>query len=320
MRIVSLLPSLTELVFALGRGQDLVGVTHECDFPPEAERLPPLTASQIAADASSAAIDAEVAAQGGSLYTLDARRLEQLRPDLILTQAQCDVCAVNERTVRDVAATLPGGPRVESVNPTDLAGVHAMFRRVGTLLGEDEAAEGLIASFGRLAGEIARRRRGQERPGVALLEWVDPPYIAGHWNPELIELAGGREILGLAGAVSRRTTWAEVARAAPEVVLLSPCGFGLARTESELAALADVESWRALPAVRSGRLALVDGSAFFSRPGPRLDQSLAIAAAAIDPERCSDLAPERGWRPVRPVERIGPSIHDHGRDPNPPGT
>ncbi len=296
MRIVSLLPSLTELVFALGRGGDLVGVTHECDFPPEAESLPRLTASLVDADASSAAIDAEVSTQGGSLYRLDAERLADLRPDLILTQSQCDVCAVAEATVRQVAATLPGDPLVLSVNPTSLATVHEMFRRVGALLDDAAAAQRIVSRFEALAEEIAVRRRGQDRPGVALLEWLDPPFLAGHWNPELIELAGGVEVLGQAGETSRRSTWAEVARSAPEVVLLSPCGFPLSRTTREWEALSVRDEWNALPATRSGRVALVDGSAFFSRPGPRLLESLAIAAAAIDPEHCGDLAPTEGWR------------------------
>src|SRR3954464_9644543 len=160
MRIVSLLPSLTELVAALGHEADLVGVTHECDFPPWVERLPHLTRSRIPTSACSGAIDAMVAEQGGSLYELDGDLLAGLRPDLILTQAQCDVCAVNEATVRRVAAALPGAPRVESVNPTCLSDVHAMFRRVGDRLGADArvAADRLIADFAAPAAEIARRR------------------------------------------------------------------------------------------------------------------------------------------------------------------
>jgi iron complex transport system substrate-binding protein len=296
MRVVSLLPSLTELVWALGRGADLVGVTHECDFPPGVERLPHLTRSRIPAGASSIEIDRLVSEQGGSLYDLDAERLAELRPDLVLTQAQCDVCAVNEAAVRRCALALPGSPHVESVNPTDLAGVHAMFRRVGDLLGARDEAEALVNRFGATAAEVARRRRGHSVPSVVLLEWLEPPFVAGHWNPELVALAGGREALGRAGAPSRRATWEELADARPEVVLLSPCGFTLERTEAELPALEARSAWRSLPAVRDGRVVLVDGSAYFSRPGPRLDDSLRIAAAAIDPERCGDLAPDEGWR------------------------
>ena len=296
MRIVSLLPSLTELICDLGRREGLVGVTHECDFPPGVDALPHLTRSKIPAAATGAEIDALVAAQGGSLYDLDADRLASLRPDLILTQSQCDVCAVNERSVREVAAGLPGTPRVESVNPLDLAGVFAMFRRVGDLLDAREAAEGLVSRFESLAGEIARRRAGQQPPRVALLEWLDPPYRSGHWNPEIVALAGGVEVLARAGEPSARVTWAGVAAADPEVLILAPCGFGLERGREELRGLSGVASWESLSAVKAGRVSLADGSSYFARPGPRLTESLAIAAAAIDGGRCGDLAPAAGWQ------------------------
>jgi iron complex transport system substrate-binding protein len=301
MRIVSLLPSLTELVCALGRGGDLVGVTHECDFPAEVEALPHLTRSRIAASASSAAIDAAVSAQGGSLYELDAARLEALVPDLILTQEQCDVCAVNEATVRRAAAALPGTPRVESVNPTCLADVHAMFRRAGELVGAAHEAEALVARFEATEAEIARRRSGRPALRVLHLEWFDPPFSSGHWNPELVERAGGVEVIGGAGERSRRLDWDEVAAADPDLVVLAPCGFSLERSEAELPALTGRREWKALRAAREGGVVLVDGSAYFSRPGPRLEASLRILAAAIDPEACGDLAPEPGWR------RLGPA-------------
>jgi iron complex transport system substrate-binding protein len=298
MRIVSLLPSLTELVWALGHGGDLVGVTHECDYPPGVERLPHLTRSRIPSSASSGAIDAMVAEQGESLYELDAGLLAELRPDLILTQAQCDVCAVNEGTVRRVAATLPGAPPVESVNPTCLADVHAMFRRIGDRLGAGARAEAdrLVAEFAATAAEIARRRPGQPPRRVLLLEWFDPPYASGHWNPELIALAGGLEAIGQAGARSRRLSWEEVAAADPGLIVLAPCGFTLDRTDSELPALAARPEWSRLAAVAAGAVVLADGSAYFSRPGPRLEASLRIAAAALDPVACGDLAPASGWR------------------------
>ncbi len=302
MRIVSLLPSLTELVAALGHADDLVGVTHECDFPPGVERLPHLTRSLIPPEATSAAIDARVAEIGGSLYELDGALLAELRPDLILTQSQCDVCAVNEDAVRRVASSLPGTPRVESVNPTDLAGVHAMFRRVGDLLDAREAAEALVAAFEATAAEIARRRRGRPDRRVLVLEWLDPPFSSGHWNPEIVRLAGGVETVGRAGERSRRLSWDEVAAARPEVLLLSACGFTLERTVAEWSELARGPGWRDLAAVRNGGVVVADGSAFFSRPGPRLEASLRIAAAAIDPETCADLAPDAGWRRVAVAE------------------
>jgi iron complex transport system substrate-binding protein len=203
---------------------------------------------------------------------------------------------VNERTVRDAAQALPGTPRVESVNPTSLAGVFAMFRRVGELIGAGDEAEALIARFDATAAQIATRVAGAPRPRVVLLEWFDPPFASGHWNPELIALAGGREAIGQAGFPSRRLTWDEVAQADPDVILLSPCGFTLERTELELPRLRQRPEWERLSAVREGGVALVDGSSFFSRPGPRLEASLRIAAATIHPGQCGELASRQGWR------------------------
>lgn len=299
MRIVSLLPSLTELVCALGRRGDLVGVTHECDFPAGVERLPHLTRSRIPDAASSSAIDAMVSEQGGGLYELDGALLASLKPDLVLTQEQCDVCAVNEATVRRMAAALPGAPHVESVNPTRLADVHAMFARIGALLGARDAARALVGQFEETAAEIGRRLEGHAPRRTLVLEWFDPPFSSGHWNPEIVALAGGVETLGHAGERSRRLTWDEVSQADPERIVLSPCGFTLERTERELEVLDSRPEWTTLQAVRKRDVALVDGSAYFSRPGPRLEASLRIAAAAIHPGRCGDLAPRDGWRWLR---------------------
>jgi iron complex transport system substrate-binding protein len=295
MRVVSLLPSLTELVCDLGRGEWLVGVTHECDFPHEVARLPRLTRSRIPSEGTSAEIDALVSEQGGSLYDLDRTLLAHARPDLILTQTQCDVCAVNEAKVRDLAAGLPHPPRVESVNPTDLAGVFDVFRRVGTLLDAELEADHRIGRFDSTAREISRRRQGRPEPTVVLLEWTVPPFTSGHWNPELVSIAGGRELLARPGMPSRRVSWSDVIDAQPEVLLIAPCGFTLDRTRAEVDALSQLPGWAELPAVRSGLVAIADGSSYFARPGPRLEESLRIAAAAIDPEACGDLAPNSGW-------------------------
>jgi iron complex transport system substrate-binding protein len=305
MRIVSLLPSLTELVCKLGRGGDLVGVTHECDYPDEVKKLPHLTRSRIPGASSSAEIDALVSGQAGSLYELDEGLLAELSPDLILTQEQCDVCAVSEATVRRAAGCLKSHAVVESVNPTTLDGVFSMFRRIGELIGAVQSADRLVRRFEETATEIKRRqieRNGAgyryRRPRVLLLEWLDPPYSSGHWNPEIIERAGGIEVLGEAGMKSRRATWDEVAASRPDVIIVSPCGFDLDRARAELDALGARREWSSLPAVEAGRVAVVDGSAYFSRPGPRLEASLRIAAAVIDPDLCSLLAPgeELGWR------------------------
>jgi len=301
MRVVSLLPALTELVCALGHGEDLVGITHECDFPPSVEGLPRLTRSRIPGSARSAEIDEAVSEQGGSLYDLDPVRLAEVRPTLILTQEQCDVCAVNEATVRRVASTLQGTPWVESVDPRCMADLHAMFRRVGELLGASEAAEALVETFETTAAEIARRTQGRVPRTTLVLEWFDPPFSAGHWNPEIVALAGGLEVLGKVGERSRRVTWDEIVALDPERILLSPCGFTLERSEEEIPGLLASAHWRRLSAVREGGVTLVDGSAFFSRPGPRLEASLRIAAAAIDPNLTGDLAPPEGWSRLPPL-------------------
>jgi iron complex transport system substrate-binding protein len=305
MRIVSLLPSLTELVCALGRGDDLVGVTHECDYPPGVEEKPQLTRSRIPGGTSSGEIDALVRQQSGSLYELDEALLAELRPDLILTQEQCDVCAVNESAVRHAAMKLTRRPQVESVNPTTLAEVLAMFGRVGAFLGRAEQAEELVARFEATAQELSRRRAPDsparsdpESLRVLLLEWLDPPFSSGHWNPEIIHLAGGVDPVGQAGQKSRSISWNDVAASHADVILVAPCGFTLDRALAELDAFRNRSEWRDLAAVRNGRVVVIDGSAYFSRPGPRLETSLRIAAAAIDPERFRDLAPPegRGWR------------------------
>jgi iron complex transport system substrate-binding protein len=303
MRIVSLLPSLTELVCVLGHEHELMGVTHECDFPPGVASRPHLTRSRISTEATSAEIDELVSAQHDSLYELDEEVLAGLAPDLILTQEQCDVCAVNEEKVREAAERLPGSPRVVSFNPTNLDELFAMFRKVGDLLDERSEAESIVAGFKLTAGEIARRRKATGKslsaPRVLLLEWVDPPFSCGHWNPEIVERAGGVEVIGQTGVPSRRLTWKQVSSSFPDVVIVAPCGFGLERTEIEIRAIEARPEWRELPAVRNERVVLADGSAFFARPGPRLETSLRIAAAAIHPGSCTDLAPPvgQGWRP-----------------------
>jgi iron complex transport system substrate-binding protein len=305
VRIASLLPALTELVGFLGHETDLVGVTHECDDPPAVDRLPRLTRSLLDPQATAAEIDAAVRAQGGGLYHLDAHALAASAPDLVLTQAQCDVCAVGEARVRDVAAALPGHPRVLAVNPTNLAGVRAMILEVAALLGPDATARAAtwVADFDHLAATLAASRPPGTPPvRVAHLEWLDPPFTSGHWNPELIALAGGLDVLAAPGAASRRTTWDAVAAAQPEVLLVAPCGFDLARTLDDWLDIVDsshLDHLRPPP-----RVVLADANRHFSRPGPRLLDSLAIAAAAVDPD-LAHLAPADGWSPWPPHVMLG---------------
>jgi iron complex transport system substrate-binding protein len=288
VRIVSLLPSATEIVCSLGLGDQLVAVTHECDFPDFVRGLPKATRTLVPKDAPSGEIDRlvrERLAGQTALYSLDLETLEALRPDLIVTQALCDVCAVAEREVQDAACALPGRPPVVNLEPETLAQVYGAIRLVAEAAGiparGEETVRGLEA---RVEAVAARSARLEHRPRVALLEWLDPPFSCGHWNPELVRLAGGMETLGREGQRSRTLTWDEVAAAAPEVVFVACCGFDVERTLVDTDALRDAAAWRALPAVRAGRVYVANGSHYFSRPGPRLVDSLEILAHALHPE------------------------------------
>ena len=288
MRIVSLLPSATEIVCQLGLEAQLVGVTHECDWPANVRRLPKVTRTLIPQQATSREIDAMVRERlrtERALYSLDLPVLAELRPDLIVTQALCDVCAVAEAEVRAAACALPGEPRVINLEPTCLADVFDCLRLVGAAVGCEERAEREIAILqARVAAVEERSVRIAERPRVVLLEWIDPPFSSGHWSPELVRLAGGREMVSGAGERSRMLEWGEIVAAQPEVMVIACCGFNVARMLSDLPILYGYLGWDDLPCVRSGRVYVVDGSAYFSRPGPRLVDSLEILAHVLDPK------------------------------------
>ncbi|MEL6704450.1 MAG: ABC transporter substrate-binding protein [Bacteroidota bacterium] len=284
-RIVSLLPSATEIVCALGLADRLVGVTHECDWPPEVAGLPVVTRSRIPADASSAEIDALVREQlqtEAALYTLDEEALAALAPDLLVTQALCDVCAVAEAEVAAAACRLPGSPRVLNLEPMTLAEVLGSIRAVGDATGVDATpvVAALEARIRAVAAAVARR----SRPRVAMVEWLDPPFSAGHWNPELVHLAGGTEVLGRTGTASRTLQWEEVVAAQPEVVVVACCGFEIPRALEDIGVLDAVEGWATVPAARDGRVFVVDGSGLFARPGPRLVESVELLAHLLHPD------------------------------------
>ena len=301
MRIVSLLPSATEIICALGLEDQLVGVTHECDHPASVASLPKVTRTLVPTDASSADIDRlvrERLAGGTALYSLDLETLERLAPDLIVTQALCDVCAVAEDEVRSAACALPNLPPVLNLEPETLD-------EVLTSIGDVAAAAHVAPRGARVIAELrARIERVTERaaratthPRVALLEWLDPPFSPGHWNPELIRMAGGVDGLGRAGQKSRTLAWSEVIAFQPEVVLISCCGFTAERAMQDVAIAERVPGWDDLPAVRDARVFVTDGAAYFSRPGPRLVDSLELLAHVIDP-RVHPL-PSAVQRPVR---------------------
>lgn len=288
MRIVSLLPSATEMICALGLEDDLVGVTHECDFPPFVNTLPKVTQSLIPAGASSADIDRLVREQlraTQALYRLDLPTLEQLRPDLIVTQALCDVCAVAEDEVRSAVCALPGTPRIVSLEPQTLGEVFDAILHLADITGVQQRGEKVVHELkARVEARTIKSAGLHYRPRVALLEWLDPPFSSGHWGPELVRLAGGREGVGREGQRSRTLRWDEVIKWEPEVIVIACCGFSVERTLEDLPRLWAVPGWRTLPAVQGDRVYVVDGSQYFSRPGPRLVDSLEILAHALHPE------------------------------------
>jgi len=288
MRIVSLLPSATEIICALGLKDQLVGVTHECDYPPFVRQLPKVTRTLIPAEASSGEIDRLVRQRlqtERALYTLELPVLQALRADLIVTQALCDVCAVAEDEVRAAACMLPDRPRVINLEPQTLSEVLASIRQVAVAVGVDRSAEEAITGLtARVAAVVTRTAKLQRRPRVALLEWIDPPFSCGHWSPELVRLAGGIEGLGQEGRPSRTLRWDEVLAWQPEVVFIACCGFSVERTVCDLPLFRSVPGWQGVPAVRSGRVYVTDGSHYFSRPGPRLVDSLEILAHTLHPE------------------------------------
>lgn len=293
MRIVSLLPSATEIICSLGLRDNLVGVTHECDYPAGVESLPNVTGTLIPHDATSAEIDALVRERlktDKALYSLDMETLHQVAPELIVTQALCDVCAVAEHEVNAAACSLPGSPQVINLEPTCLEEVFDCIAAVGAAVGiEDRAAKVIDELKSRVQAVVARGRSLSYRPSMMLLEWIDPPFSAGHWSPELVEMAGGREVIGVAGERSTTVAWEEIVRADPEMLVIACCGFTVERTRQDLPILESYPGWSSLACVRNDQVHVVDGSAFFSRPGPRLVDSLEILGDLIgrfEPAAC----------------------------------
>ncbi len=287
MRIVSLLPSATEIVCALGLRAELVGVTHECDYPPDVASLPKVTRTLIPKDAASGEIDRMVREQiqnARGLYTLDMDVLTSLRPNVIVTQALCGVCAVAEQEVCAAAEVLPGKPSVINLEPQTLHEVIQSVRTVGRALGVGATADQVADGLEQRVSQVGRRSRRLRRPPrVVLLEWLDPPFSCGHWNPELVRLAGGVEVLGREGQRSQTFSWEDVVAAVPDVLIVSCCGFDVERTMRDVELLRDHGHWRQIPAVQSGRTYVIDGSQYFSRPGPRLVDSLEILAHSLHP-------------------------------------
>lgn len=304
MRIVSLLPSTTEIVFALGLGDELVGVTHECDWPPAARAIPAVTRSVVDLSAASShaihrLVEGSVQA-GSSLYALDEEALAAARPDLILTQELCRVCAVGYREVNEVARRLDGDVSVVSIEPTSIEGILNAISTVGAMTEAEDAALDLVEELRerlRAVEEvvIARRETGHVPPRVVAIEWLDPPFAVGHWVPEQVRRAGGWELLGREGEKAVATTWDAVREVDPEMLLLMPCGLHLEGAIAEWDRTPRPAWWDELGAVRRGQVYVLDGSSHFSRPGPRVVDGIEALAEIFDPAVFDGLAPPSSW-------------------------
>lgn len=308
MRVVSLLPSATELVAFAGATNSLVGVSHECDYPSGVEALPKLTRPPFDHHAmTSAEIDAAIVrhlSETGSLYELDAELLENLRPDLIVTQGLCDVCAVSLDVVQQAASSLSTSPRVLSMNPTSLDEVLSCAIEVGDALGRGDAAREKVSALKDRLARVEEAVEGLPRPRVGAIEWLDPPFTAGHWVPEMVRLAGGEEVLAVEGEPSARLSWEDVFAKEPEALVLMPCGFDTRRALREAGTLPGLDGWGGMPAASSGRIWAVDANSYFSRPAPRLVEGVEILACLLHPDAFPDSpAPEDATRLAAPVAR-----------------
>lgn len=303
VRAISLLPAATEIVASLDMLDSLLGVSHECDYPEEVNRKPRVTHCEIhGAGLPSVEVDHWVRERlrtSGTLYTMDEELVRRLQPDAIFTQKLCDVCAVNYGTVARFAATLPGPPQVVNLEPSSLADILEDVRSVGEALGVPERAEAVVASLVARIEAVRDRAANAPRRRCMLLEWIDPPFCAGHWGPELVEIAGGVEPVGRRGMDSVAVSWEAVVQAAPEVLVVACCGYSVDRALKDLPILRSRGGFDELPAAQRGEVYVVDGSAYFSRPGPRIVDSLEILAEILHPERFRGRFPDRG------VVRVG---------------
>jgi iron complex transport system substrate-binding protein len=288
-RIVSLLPAATEIVAALGLIDNVVGVSHECDFPKEVNAKPRVTGCPIHhAGLTSGEVDNWVRRalhENGTIYTIDEPLMRELRPDVILTQKLCDVCAVGYGTVARLAETLPGPPKVVNLEPTSLADIFDDICRVGKACCATERAEKVLTDLSRRVENVRERaEKAGNRPKCFLMEWVDPPFCAGHWGPELVEIAGGHDPLGRKHQPSVEIKWETVLEAQPEVIVLALCGYNVDRAQLDYELLKKFPQFESLPAARNGRIHIVDASQYFSRPGPRIVDSLEILGGILHPD------------------------------------
>lgn len=289
-RIVSLIASATEIVHALNAGHAQVGRSHECDWPSSVLDLPALTRARFKVEGTSREIDERVKGlvqSGLAVYEVDEAGLEKLAPDVILTQDQCEVCAVSLADVeRAVCAWTGRQTNVVSLRPHTLDDVMSDIIRVGEAIGRGELAQRVVAEMRQRLRLIAERMAGRVRPRLAFIEWIDPPMSGGHWMPEIISIAGGISLFGETGANSPWISWEEVAASDPDVIVVGPCGFDIVVTAREMSVLEGNSIWQGLRAVRAGNVFVADGNAYFNRPGPRLVESTEILAEILHPDLC----------------------------------
>lgn len=299
-RIVSLLPAATESLAELGLLRELVGRSHECNYPPQVLRLPALTLPRVDASKPSALIHADVATkvqQALSLYQIDVEQLKRLRPDYIVTQTLCSVCAITpEELKRALHQMVDSQPQLITYEATSFHGVLNDIQRLGDVFGKGSQAQKLVDKIKDEADRTAAKTRtAGQRPNVLCLEWLDPLMVAGHWTPTLVELAGGVPILAKAGKPSVTVDWREVMKAEPDVIIVMPCGFNLTRTGQEAAMLFDIPQFRATKAFKNKQVYVTDGDAYFNRPGPRLLDSLLILAEILHPKLFGLRRLNYGW-------------------------
>ena len=290
MRIVSLLPSATEIICCLGLRDQLVGVSHECDYPAGVEQLPAVTKTMIPPELTSNEIDAHVRnhlSKETALYSLRMDTLEELKPDMIVTQALCEVCAVAETEVQQAVRMLPGNPEVVNLEPMSLEDVFTTIRILGERTGNSNNAERVVGEYKQRVDMVMNRTNEldkKEYPKVGFLEWIDPLFNSGHWTPELIKMAGGKDCLGSLNKPSYTIPPTALTDANPEILFIALCGFDEERTSQDLSLLQKIEGWSKLNCVTSGELYYTDGNAYFSRPGPRLVDSLELIAHTLHKE------------------------------------
>ncbi|HVB98526.1 MAG TPA: cobalamin-binding protein [Candidatus Dormibacteraeota bacterium] len=302
MRICSLLPAATEILFAIGAGADVAGVTHECDYPPEAAARPPLIRPRIDVHAAPGEIDRQVrqcVESGQSVYVVDADRLRQIDPDLVVTQDLCHVCCASPDDLSAALSRFDAPPRVISLSPQRLSDVWQDIRTLGDATGRRASADALVEALENRIRVVQTEVRAAAPVRTLCLEWLDPPFVGGHWVPEMVESAGGIAVLAQAGVPSVALEWAEVLDSRPDEIILMPCGYDLDKTLAEYSQSRMPPGWWRLPAVIAGRVTAVNANSYFSRPGPRLAGGVEILARILHPDVATTPVPSGSWATVR---------------------